>query len=80
METKVKELVEQTIDKKEANPPAVIPEEESKLKKALSEIDEKDRNSIMYFGSKAQEKLDDISNRMLNGVKNKDTGKTGELS
>jgi len=79
METKVKELVEQTIDKKEANPPAVIPEEESKLKKALSEIDEKDRNSIMYFGSKAQEKLDDISNRMLNGVKNKDTGKTGEL-
>jgi len=79
METKVKELVEQTIEQKDANPPAIIPEEESKLQEALNEIDEKDRNSVIYFGSKAQEKLDDISNRMLDGVKNKDTGKTGEL-
>ena len=79
METKVKELVEATIEQKEANPPAVIPEEESKLQEALKEIDIKDRNSVIYFGSKAQEKLDEISNRMLDGVKNKDTGKTGEL-
>jgi len=79
METKVKELVEATIEQKEANPPAVIPEEESKLQEALKEIDIKDRNSVIYFGSKAQEKLDEISNRMLEGVKNKDTGKTGEL-
>jgi len=79
METKVKELVETAIEQKEANPPAVIPEEESKLQEALKEIDIKDRNSVIYFGSKAQEKLDEISNRMLEGVKNKDTGKTGEL-
>ncbi|HGZ70454.1 MAG TPA: toxic anion resistance protein [Nitratifractor sp.] len=79
METKVKELVESSVINKEANPPAVIPEEESKLTEALSEIDINDRNSIIYFGSKAQEKLDDISNRMLDGVKNKDTGKSGEL-
>ncbi len=79
METKVKELVEHTVEKKEANPPAVLPEEEQKLQEALNEIDIKDRNSVIYFGSKAQEKLDDISNRMLEGVKNKDTGKTGEL-
>ena len=79
METKVKELIEHTIEKKETNPPAVLPEEENKLQEALKEIDIKDRNSVIYFGSKAQEKLDDISNRMLEGVKNKDTGKTGEL-
>ncbi len=79
METKVKELIEQTVEKKEATPPAVLPEEESKLQEAMNEIDINDRNSVIYFGSKAQEKLDDISNRMLDGVKNKDTGKTGEL-
>ena len=79
METKVKELVEATIEKQDENLPAVIPEEESKLQEALNEIDIKDRNSAIYFGSKAQEKLDDISNKMLDGVKNKDTGKSGEL-
>ena len=79
METKVKELVEKAVENKEATPPAVLPEEESKLQEAMSEIDIKDRNSVIYFGSKAQEKLDDISNRMLEGVKNKDTGKSGEL-
>jgi len=79
METKVKELIEKTVEKKEATPPAVLPEEESKLQEAMNEIDINDRNSVIYFGSKAQEKLDDISNRMLEGVKNKDTGVTGEL-
>jgi len=79
METKVKELIEKAVEKKEATPPALLPEEENKLQEALKEIDIHDRNSVIYFGSKAQEKLDDISNRMLEGVKNKDTGKTGEL-
>ena len=79
METKVKELVEKTVEKKEATPPAVLPEEESKLQEAMNEIDINDRNSVIYFGSKAQEKLDDISNKMLEGVKNKDTGVTGDL-
>ncbi len=79
METKVKDLVEATVKYQEENPPAPIKEEEEKLQEALNEIDYKDRNSVIYFGSKAQEKLDDISNRMLEGVKNKDTGKSGEL-
>ena len=79
METKVKEIVEKAVEKKEATPPAVLPEEDSRLQEAMNEIDINDRNSVIYFGSKAQEKLDDISNRMLEGVKNKDTGVTGEL-
>ena len=79
MEEKVKQLVEKSIENKEANPPAVVPEEEAKLQEAMNEININDRNSVIYFGSKAQEKLDDISNKMLDGVKNKDTGKTGDL-
>ena len=79
MDTKVKELIETTVVEKSAEVPAPIDEEQEKLNKALEEIDINDRNSAIYFGSRAQEKLDDISNRMLDGVKNKDTGKSGEL-
>jgi len=80
METKVKELIEaEVIEKQTENVPAPLPEEEAKLQEALKEINIDDRNSIIYFGSKAQEKLDEISTRMLEGVKNKDTGKTGEV-
>ena len=80
METKVKELIEaEVVEKQTENVPAPLPEEEQKLQEALKEIDLNDRNSVIYFGSKAQEKLDEISNRMLEGVKNKDTGKTGEV-
>ena len=79
MDTKVKELVETTVVEQKAEVPAPTKEEEAKLQEALKEIDINDRNSVIYFGSKAQEKLDEISNRMLDGVKNKDTGKSGEL-
>ncbi len=79
MDKKVRDLIEATVKYQEANPPAPIPQEEDKLKEALEEIDYSNRNSVIYFGSKAQERLDDISNRMLDGVKNKDTGKSGAL-
>jgi uncharacterized protein YaaN involved in tellurite resistance len=48
----------------------VLPEEERKLQAAMEEIDFKDRSSVITFGSKAQEKLDEISNRMIDGVQN----------
>jgi uncharacterized protein YaaN involved in tellurite resistance len=79
METQVKDLVETTVLKQEANVPEPLPQEEEALKKALEEININDRSSVIYFGSAAQEKLDEIANRMLEGVKNKDTGKTGEV-
>ncbi len=79
MQTEVKELIEATVVEQKAEVPAPIAQEESRLQEALKEIDINDRNSAIYFGSRAQEKLDDISNRMLDGVKNKDTGKSGEL-
>ena len=79
METQVKNLIETTVANQEKNIPEPLPQEQEALQKALDEIDIHDRSSVIYFGSSAQEKLDEIANRMLEGVKNKDTGKTGEV-
>jgi len=77
METKTKEIIETTIETKSETLPTVQPEEKSQLEKALTELDFSNRSSIIYFGASAQEELDDISNRMIDGVKNKDTGAAG---
>ena len=79
LDTKVKELIETTIEEKSENLPAPLPEEEQKIEEMMKQLDFKDRNSVIYFGTKAQEKLDEISNRMIDGVKNKDTGAAGEV-
>jgi uncharacterized protein YaaN involved in tellurite resistance len=79
METDTKEIIETAIQEKTENLPAVQPEERSLLEKALNELDFTDRSSIIYFGASAQEELDEISNRMIEGVKNKDTGAVGAV-
>lgn len=43
----------------------------------VAEIDINDSKSIIYFGSKAQEELTNISDKMLEGVKNRDMGSAG---
>ncbi len=77
METKIKEAVETAIAAQSETLPEVMEGEELALLDAIKELDIKDRNSIIYFGSKAQEKLDSISNRMIDGVRNNQTGKAG---
>ena len=77
METKTKELIEVAIEEQSTQVPEVMAEEVTALQDALSELDVNDRKSIIYFGSSAQEKLDDISNRMIDGVQNKDIGAAG---
>jgi uncharacterized protein YaaN involved in tellurite resistance len=52
-------------------------EKQQKIQKLLSEIDMNDTHSIIFYGSKAQEQLTSISDRMLDGVKNKDVGPAG---
>ena len=74
MEVKTKEIIEVAIEEKSEQVPEVMIEEVTALQDALSELDIKDRNSIIYFGASAQEKLDEISNRMIDGVQNKDVG------
>ena len=77
MEIKTKEMIEIAIEEKSEIVPEVMVEEVTALQEALSELDINDRNSIIYFGSSAQEKLDEISNRMIDGVQNKDVGAAG---
>ena len=78
MEATIKEVVEKTIVNQESSLPEVMPEEKDRVTQAANELDVNDRISVIYFGSAAQEKLDEISNRMIEGVQNKDLGKAGE--
>lgn len=77
METQTKETIETAILNNEPNPVAVMPDEKVQVAKAVHELDVQDRTSVIYFGSKAQEKLDEISNRMIDGIQNKDLGEAG---
>jgi len=77
METQVKEIIETAISEQRAEVPEVMENEITALQDALNELDVNDRKSIIYFGSSVQEKLDEVSNRMIDGVQNKDIGAAG---
>ena len=53
-------------------------EEKNRIDALIDEINMADANSVIFFGSKAQEKVTEISDKMLEGVKNKDLGRSGE--
>lgn len=57
--------------------PAV--EYEQELDKALSELDDMTTNSIIHYGSQAQEQVTAIADQMLDGVKSKDAGPAGDM-
>ena len=48
------------------------------IRRRMNEIDMGDSGSIVHFGSRAQAGLQEISQQMLNDVKNKDVGPAGE--
>ena len=52
-------------------------EEKTRIEALIGELDLKNSNSIIFFGSKAQEQLTTISDNMLEGVRNKDVGGAG---
>ena len=52
-------------------------EEQNRIQQLMTEIDMEDTTSIIYFGSKAQEQLTTVSDRMIDGVKNKNVGPAG---
>ena len=57
----------------------VIPAEMGpEARKVMGEIDLKDTTSVISFGSKAQADLQKVSEGMLEGVRNKDSGPAGE--
>lgn len=53
------------------------PDRRARIEELMSEIDISDSNSIIFFGSRAQEQLTQISDQMLEGVRNKDVGPAG---
>ncbi|MEL6477918.1 MAG: toxic anion resistance protein [Pseudomonadota bacterium] len=65
----------------EANLPAVTPEtaaQDPEIAKRMAELDISSTQSIIKFGSGAQSKLTELSDQMLDGVRNKDVGPAGE--
>ncbi|PVA09200.1 toxic anion resistance protein [Pelagivirga sediminicola] len=52
--------------------------ESAEIKKRMAEIDMDDTQSIVSFGSAAQAELQEISQSMLAGVRNKDVGPAGD--
>lgn len=50
----------------------------NEIRQRMNEIDMSDTNSIVSFGSAAQSELQEISQSMLQGVRNKDVGPAGD--
>ncbi|MEM7256806.1 MAG: toxic anion resistance protein [Pseudomonadota bacterium] len=53
-------------------------QDKARIGELMSEINLSDSNSIIFYGSKAQERLTTISDNMLEGVRNKDVGPAGK--
>jgi uncharacterized protein YaaN involved in tellurite resistance len=64
-----REGVEQTVPLLELEP-----ERKALVQQLVAEIDLKDRNSLLFFGSNIQQELTQVSDSMLEGVRNKDAG------
>ena len=60
-----------------SNSSVSLAEDRAKIGHLMAEINMADTKSILFFGSKAQEQLTVISDKMLDGVKNKDAGPVG---
>jgi len=52
-------------------------DDRARIGELMTDIDLSDSNSILFYGSKAQEHLTTISDNMLEGVRNKDIGPAG---
>jgi uncharacterized protein YaaN involved in tellurite resistance len=57
-----------------SQPPTVS---EAEIGQLLNELDLNDTHSVLFFGSKAQERLTEVSDQMLEGVRAKDVGPAG---
>src|SRR6056297_205901 len=78
------EEVSRTILPEPAQANAIVPLEQAdtavagEIRKRMGEIDMADTQSIVSFGSAAQAELQEISQSMLQGVRNKDVGPAGD--
>ncbi|HZM96033.1 MAG TPA: toxic anion resistance protein [Vicinamibacterales bacterium] len=54
------------------------PEHRADIDRVLSELDINDSNTILFFGTNAQEEVTSVADEMLEGVRNKETGAAGQ--
>lgn len=54
------------------------PDRRADIERAMGEIDFDDSQSVMFFGSAAQEEVTAVADEMLEGVRRKHTGQAGE--
>ncbi len=64
--------------KPEGRPTLATSDTHAEIRRLMNRIDVRDMQSIVFFGSQAQESLTDLSDRMLGDLRNKDTGQAGE--
>src|SRR5690606_20868288 len=57
---------------------AAPPEVRAEIEQAMAEVDVDDSNSVLFFGTAAQESVTALADEMLEGVRNKDTGAAGQ--
>jgi len=57
---------------------AAPPDRRADIDRAIAELNVHDSNSIMFFGTAAQEEVTGVADEMLEGVRNKQTGAAGE--
>jgi uncharacterized protein YaaN involved in tellurite resistance len=57
---------------------AASPEQRVDIERVLGELNIHDSNSIMFFGTAAQEEVTSVADEMLEGVRNKQTGAAGD--
>lgn len=79
-ETELKTIETDLLQAKELTPYHQQTElaERSAIDTLIAQIDINDSHSLLYFGAPAQQQLATISDDMLDGVRNKDTGAAGE--
>lgn len=61
-----------------AEEPELRPDEQQRVQTILATLDLEDLQSVIKFGSAAQQELQVISGNMLDGVRNKDVGPAGK--
>lgn len=72
------QISQSIVTAKETSRPIKNEKEEEKIVQAMAQLNPSERSSVIRFGAEAQADLDEISNRMIEGVKNKETGAAGE--
>jgi uncharacterized protein YaaN involved in tellurite resistance len=84
LENSTKEVLGEVVDDLDDNNRDIINYEDASIKDQTKiellakEIKDDDPHSVIFFGSRAQEQINAVSDSMLEGVRNKDLGTSGE--